>query len=103
MLEAQAKKQNNSLKNSNLGDSELYLLAGQKLEDDQLIDKALSLVNESLNNIFEKSSYGVENVFDFEVKGLFNGVAGIGYQLLRMNNPDEVPSILTLGLAEALD
>ncbi|MFC9541433.1 type 2 lanthipeptide synthetase LanM family protein [Lysinibacillus sp. NPDC056959] len=103
VLEAQAKKQNNSLKDGNLGDSELYLLAGQKLEDDQLKDKALSLVNESLNNIFEKSSYGVENVFDFEAKGLFNGVAGIGYQLLRMNNPDEVPSILTLGLAEALD
>lgn len=103
VLEGQEKKKNNSLKEGNLGDTELYLLAGQKLKDDRLKDKALSLAHETLENIIMKSNYGVENVFDFEAKGLFNGVAGIGYQLLRVNNPEEIPSILTLGLAEALD
>lgn len=103
MLEGQEKKQNNSLKDGNLGDTELYLLAGQKLKDKRLKDKALSLAHESVSNIITNSDYGVENVFDFEAKGLFNGVAGIGYQLLRVNNPEEIPSILTLGLAEALD
>ena len=103
MLEKQKKKQNNSLKDGNLGDIELYLLAGQRLKDDRYKDKALSLADEMLENIITESDYGVENVFNFEAKGLFNGVAGIGYQLLRINNPEEIPSILTLGLAEALD
>lgn len=103
VLEGQGEKQNNSLKDGSLGDLELYLLAGQKFKDERLKDKALSLAHESLNNIIKKSDYGVENVFDFEAKGLFNGVAGIGYQLLRVNNPKEIPSILTLGLAGALD
>lgn len=103
VLEKQEKKQNNSLKDGNSGDIELYLLAGQRLKDDRYNAKALSLAEEILRNITTKLDYGVENVLDFEAKGLFNGVAGIGYQLLRVNNPDEVPSILTLGLADALD
>ncbi|MBM7606624.1 type 2 lantibiotic biosynthesis protein LanM [Metabacillus crassostreae] len=103
VLEKQEKKQNNSLKDGNLGDVELYLLASQKLNNDRYKDKAVSLANEILESIITKSDYGVENVCDFEAKGLFNGLAGIGYQLLRVNNPKEIPSILTLGLDEALD
>ncbi len=103
VLEGQGEKRNHSLKDGNLGDAELYLLGGRKLKDDRLKEKASSLVRESLKNITASADYGVENVFDFDAKGLFNGIAGIGYQLLRMNNPEGVPSILTLGLAEALE
>ena len=103
VLEGQGEKRSNSLKDGNFGDAELYLLGGWKLKDDRLKDKAFSLVQESLQTIAATSDYGVENVFDFDAKGLFNGVAGIGYQLLRVNNPEGIPSILTLGLAEALE
>ncbi|MBW4699013.1 MAG: hypothetical protein KME03_14150 [Aphanocapsa lilacina HA4352-LM1] len=37
---------------------------------------------------------GVSN--GFETPGLMNGLAGIGYGLLRMAVPNYVPSILTL-------
>lgn len=96
-------EQKNTLNNGVLGQTELFLLANQYFKDNQFEKQARNLANKSIESIINQSKFGVETILDFEAKGLFNGIAGTGYQLLRIHNPQNVPSILTLGLADTLE
>ena len=47
-------------------------------------------------NDIEQNGWRCGVDFDIETPGLMVGLAGIGYQLLRIAEPDRVPSILLL-------
>ncbi|NJO62787.1 MAG: type 2 lantipeptide synthetase LanM [Richelia sp. RM2_1_2] len=80
----------------NLGYAELFLSAGLKLEKKELIEVAQKQAAYVVNcaektgyfQIFPGNSRGVYN------PGFFQGMAGIGYQLLRLAYPQELPSVL---------
>jgi lantibiotic modifying enzyme len=48
-----------------------------------------------LENI-ERDGWQCGNPLGVETPGLMTGIAGIGYGLLRLADPDRVPSVLTL-------
>ena len=87
LLKEQSNEQKNTLNNGILGQTELFLLVNKYLQDDQFEKEILDLAKDSIGNIVNQSKFGVESILDFEAKGLFNGIAGIGFQLLRINNP----------------
>jgi type 2 lantibiotic biosynthesis protein LanM len=79
-----------------LGNSELFLSAGLKFNEQKYINFAQAIGWNVIKEKNEKGKYatGVSN--KIEIPGLFLGLSGIGYQLLRLAEPDTVPSILTL-------
>ncbi|XQY92289.1 type 2 lanthipeptide synthetase LanM family protein [Metabacillus sp. HB246100] len=89
-------KNNNNLSHGNMGDSELYLLGALHYEDDQLLWKARNIAKQALDDINSSSQYHVDSPANIESLGLFTGISGIGFQLLRLRNPKEIPSVLTL-------
>lgn len=54
-------------------------------------------INSILVNLENKPVMGGARGIDYS---LFNGISGIGYQLLRLDNPDKTPSILTFSTPE---
>jgi type 2 lantibiotic biosynthesis protein LanM len=86
---------NHSLCHGSLGNLETLLQASEAFADSQL---ALT-VNWLASAIVE--SFGVHgwvcgNPMNVESPGLMTGLAGIGYQLLRLADPGTVPSVLSL-------
>jgi len=79
-----------------LGNSELFLSAGLKFKDQKLINFAHSIGSNVIKEKNENGKYstGVSN--KIELPGMFLGLSGIGYQLLRLVDPVSIPSILTL-------
>lgn len=78
-----------------LGNLELFLQASKALGDASLARRAQCTANWILEDIDFAGcrcgvSLGVEN------PGFMNGLAGIGYGLLRLAEPSKVPSVLTL-------
>ncbi len=67
---------------------EKYLLT----QDDRYLAQAKSI----MNFIVDKAEYGTGGLPEFPNLGLFTGVAGIGYELLRLVNPGNMPSVLAL-------
>ena len=45
----------------------------------------------------ERNGWLCGNALDVESPGLMTRLAGIGYELLRLAEPDKVPSVLALG------
>ncbi|MBM7580805.1 type 2 lanthipeptide synthetase LanM family protein [Jeotgalibacillus terrae] len=85
-----------SLCHGDLGNSELFLNAGLKLQNQNYVELAQS-VGVSVIEEKNKNGYyftGISN--NIELPGLFLGLSGIGYQLLRLAEPEIVPSVLTL-------
>ncbi|MGD1913931.1 MAG: type 2 lanthipeptide synthetase LanM family protein [Rivularia sp. (in: cyanobacteria)] len=80
----------------NLGYAELFLFAGLQLGRLELIEiaqkQAAYVVNRAENigyfQIFPSNFQGIYN------PGFFQGMAGIGYELLRLAYPQELPSVL---------
>lgn len=78
-----------------LGNLDLILQAAQKLNDPQLMQQAYTLGSSILESITHSGCYcGVP--MGIEVPGLMTGIAGIGYGLLRLADPEHIPSVLTL-------
>jgi lantibiotic modifying enzyme len=94
---AQGFGDNHCVCHGDLGNVELLLLGGEVLGDAELTAQAYRHAAAILRDIHESGiRCGVPR--HVETPGLFTGLAGIGYQLLRLADPARVPSILTLAL-----
>jgi type 2 lantibiotic biosynthesis protein LanM len=86
---------NHCLCHGDLGNLELLLLARETLRDPQLgtqLDRGAAGVLGSIQRDGWLCGAGLQ----VECPGLMNGLAGIGYGLLRLAEPATVPSVLTL-------
>jgi len=88
---------NHCLCHGDLGNLELLILAGQTLENPDWLAAAERLTRQALASMDEKGCRcGVP--FYVETPGLMDGLAGIGYGLLRLAEPNRVPCVLMLDL-----
>jgi len=86
---------NHSLCHGTLGNVELLLTAARLLnrpEDHEALERATALIVGSI----EANGWVTAVPFGMETPGLMIGLAGIGYELLRLAEPDKVPSVLLL-------
>jgi len=86
--------ENHSLCHGDLGNIELLLQASHKLDSGYWEAHVNSLTRAILDSISEHGWVGGDKFVT--APGLMTGIAGIGYGLLRLADPDNVPSILTL-------
>lgn len=85
-----------SLCHGNFGDTELLIQGSIYLNDDQLMQEAK---RKGYNLILQKEARGIYQVDGpkgFIQPSLFTGLSGVGYQLLRLSNPQSVPAVLLL-------
>ena len=86
---------NHSLCHGDLGNIELLLAVSRTLDGPDLQDRLIRQTSETLRSIDERGWVcGTDS--RLETPGLMTGLAGIGYGLLRLADPERVPSILTL-------
>ena len=88
---------NHSLCHGDLGNLELLLQASQTFDEaywNAQVNRFSSIVLESI----EQHGWLCGVPLGVETPGLMTGLAGIGYQLLRLAEPERVPSILMLEL-----
>ena len=86
---------NHSLCHGDLGNLDLLLQAGEALGDDGWVEAAGRKAAQVLASI-ESNGWLCGIALGAESPGLMTGLAGIGYQLLRLAEPARVPSVLTL-------
>lgn len=79
----------------NFGRIELMFTAGLRLERRELTQEALEAASRRLQQRQATGGFQWGGTRDRFNPGFHTGVAGIGYQLLRMEHPDLLPSILT--------
>jgi len=80
----------------NMGRSDALLTVGLRLERPELVDAAASVargVNEMARETGRFSLPSTEFAFQTFLPGFFRGLAGIGYQLVRLAHPTKLPSI----------
>ena len=86
---------NHSLCHGSLGNLDLLLQAAESLEDNRWqpqIDRLAALMLESI----QQQGWQCGIPLGVESPGLMTGLAGIGYELLRLAEPTQVPSVLVL-------
>lgn len=82
----------------NLGRADILIELGRHLDRADVLEHGLSLASRAAERAALRQMYGLRasgvdyRVFD---PGLFRGLAGIGYVLLRAGRPDALPSLLT--------
>ena len=86
---------NHSLCHGDLGNLELLLEAGRILDEPQWLAQAGRMAAMILKS-FDKDGWLCGVPLDVESPGLMTGLAGIGYELLRIAEPARVPSVLAL-------
>jgi lantibiotic modifying enzyme len=86
---------NHSLCHGDLGNIELLVQAGQVLADSYWKSEAERVAAAILASI-NCRGWRCANPVGIESPGLMTGLAGVGYGLLRLADPDRVPCILTL-------
>jgi lantibiotic modifying enzyme len=86
---------NHSLCHGDLGNLELFLTAAQVLDDSELRAESARLAAGVVSSI-EQHGWLCGTPQGAETLGLMTGLAGIGYMLLRIANPETVPAVLTL-------
>ncbi len=86
---------NHSLCHGDLGNLELLLQASQTLDDPQWGTQVNRFAAIILENI-DKHGWLCGVPLGVETPGLMNGLAGIGYELLRLAEPERIPSVLIL-------
>jgi type 2 lantibiotic biosynthesis protein LanM len=86
---------NHSLCHGDLGNLELLLQAGEQLQDRQWKIQSDRLAAMILENI-QQEGWRCGIPLGVESPGLMTGLAGIGYGLLRLAEPHQLPSILVL-------
>ncbi|WDE02286.1 type 2 lanthipeptide synthetase LanM family protein [Thalassomonas actiniarum] len=88
---------NHSLCHGSLGNLDLLLQGGKILNRHELTEQAKKMAKQLLSG--KQSSGWVSGyMHNLETPGFMVGLAGMGYQLLRVAYPDRVPSILALEL-----
>ena len=75
------------------GRVDLLFTAGRALGNDAWVQRAHALAREIVDRANQRTSYGttIPNAY---APSLFHGLSGIGYQLLRLHHPAELPSVL---------
>lgn len=86
---------NHSLCHGDLGNSELLLRASQTLDDPRWGSELSRIVATVLDGSV-RCGWLSGVPLCVETPGLMTGLAGVGYQLLRLARPGSVPSVLTL-------
>jgi type 2 lantibiotic biosynthesis protein LanM len=86
---------NHILCHGDLGNLELLLEAAEAFPESSWRAEGGRLTGGILNSI-ENDGWRCANPMSLESPGLMTGLAGIGYQLLRLAAPEQVPSVLTL-------
>lgn len=84
---------NHSLCHGDMGAADFLLTAGLAFNDKDMIKNAKELAYQMIHDQAEYLSGAVQQL---ETPNLFLGLAGIGYELLRLSRPDFVPSVLAL-------
>jgi lantibiotic modifying enzyme len=87
---------NHSLCHGDLGNLDFLLQASQATGDQELVLKVDELTNQIIASM-KKYGWLCGVPLSVESPALMNGLAGICYGLLRMAEPDRIPSILILG------
>jgi len=77
----------------NLGRAEFLFTAGRKLSQPQLIETAMEQAAQVVARAKQKGGFAYGSILTFH-PGFFQGAAGIGYELLRLAYPDQLPSVL---------
>jgi lantibiotic modifying enzyme len=78
-----------------MGNLDLLLEAGQVLNDSKLRAQTERLAAAVMEDI-DRHGWRCGGPGGVETPGLMLGLAGIGYQMLRLAEPDRVPSVLAL-------
>ncbi|MBA3891231.1 MAG: type 2 lantipeptide synthetase LanM, partial [Gemmatimonadaceae bacterium] len=78
----------------NAGRIELLRLAGERLGRPDLTARALACATQITNRARQRAVWGAGNVDDGFAPTLFFGMAGIGYELLRVDHVPVLPSVL---------
>ena len=86
---------NHSLCHGDLGNLDVLLVASQVLDDAPYRAEVARLAAMLLKSI-ERQGWCTGVPLGVETPGLMTGIAGIGYELLRLAKPDQVPSVLLL-------
>ena len=84
---------NHSLCHGDLGNLEICMALSTHLGASDALDKILDQRERMLKNA-QKTGWICGNPGGAASPGLMTGLAGIGYGLLRLNDPDHVPSVL---------
>jgi type 2 lantibiotic biosynthesis protein LanM len=87
--------QNHCLCHGDLGNLDILSMAGTTLNDAKLRDRAEEMTTKMLERI-SAEGWQCGNPLLVESPGLMTGLAGIGYGLLRLAEPEAVPSVLIL-------
>jgi lantibiotic modifying enzyme len=77
----------------NLGRIEFLFTAAQKLSQPQLLETAMEKAATVVARAKRRNTYSY-NSWQVYTPGFFQGAAGIGYELLRLAYPDQLPSVL---------
>jgi type 2 lantibiotic biosynthesis protein LanM len=92
---AQGFGHSHSLCHGDLGNLELLLQAGRS-SDDLALRLQIDRLSASILESIDRDGWQTAGPGSVEIPGLMLGIAGIGYQMLRLAEPDRVPSILLL-------
>ena len=77
----------------NMGRVEFLLTASRKLSRPDLLEDAMQIASQVVARANQKGHFGYGPILTFH-PGFFQGTSGIGYQLLRLAYPDQLPSVL---------
>jgi type 2 lantibiotic biosynthesis protein LanM len=77
----------------NLGRVEFLLTASRKLSRPDLLEDAMQIASQVVARAKQKGHFGYGPILTFH-PGFFQGASGIGYELLRLAYPDQLPSVL---------
>jgi type 2 lantibiotic biosynthesis protein LanM len=86
---------NHSLCHGDLGSIDLMLQASLGFPDMTWRTRLSERVSQTLASM-EQHGWRCGTPLDVETPGMLDGLAGIGYELLRLADPSQVPSVLTL-------
>jgi type 2 lantibiotic biosynthesis protein LanM len=86
---------NHSLCHGDLGNLETVLVASRVLDEPDSVEALTRLTAQILSSI-EAQGWVTGVPLGVETPGLMTGLAGIGYELLRLAEPERVPSVLLL-------
>jgi type 2 lantibiotic biosynthesis protein LanM len=87
--------QNHSLCHGDLGNLELFLTASQTFDKTRYAPEVENITAMILDSL-DQQGWCTGVPLSIETPGLMTGISGIGYELLRLAEPDRVPSVLVL-------
>lgn len=86
----QGYKSSDCLCHGNMGDIEFFLSMNTTHSE----KKYLKLLQQILEDKLTNNDYRINSLPGFDKKGLFTGLSGIAYEMLRVADPKNIPSVL---------